>query len=63
MAINERLETLMFALAAAIVLFLHGVGLLDNGNESNWLVIGLSLWALHFAFSWALPWGSPWDRK
>lgn len=52
----------MFALIAAIILFLHGVGVLDNGENANWLVIGLSVWALHFALSWDLPVGGPWRR-
>ncbi len=39
----------MFALVAAVLLFLHGVGVLDNGDNVNWLVIGLALWAAHFA--------------
>lgn len=53
----------MFALIAAIILFLHGVGVLDNGESANWLVIGLSVWALHFALSWGLPVGGPWRER
>jgi hypothetical protein len=53
----------MFALVAAVILFFHGVGVLDNGDDSNWLLIGLAFWALHFAFSWALPVASPWERR
>lgn len=44
----------MFALVAAVILLLHGVGVLDNTGDVNWLVIGLSAWALHFAFSLAV---------
>jgi hypothetical protein len=46
----------MFALVAAVILLLHGVGVLDNSGDANWLVLGLSVWALHFAFSLAVPW-------
>jgi hypothetical protein len=54
----------MFALVAAIILFLHGVGVVDNSEDANWLLIGLAFWALHFAFSWALPVvAPPWDRN
>ena len=54
----------MFALIAAIILFLHGVGVLDNGDDANWLIIGLAFWALHFAVSWAIPVGNgPWARR
>lgn len=49
----------MFALIAAVILFFHGIGVLDNGDNANWLVIGLSIWALHFAFSVAIPLAFP----
>jgi hypothetical protein len=45
----------MFALIAAVILFLHGVGVLDNGENVNWLIIGLAFWATHFAFGIAIP--------
>jgi hypothetical protein len=47
----------MFALVAAIILFLRGVGVLDNSDDADWLIIGLSAWALHFALGWAIPYG------
>jgi hypothetical protein len=54
----------MFALIAAIILFLHGIGAVDNTENVNWLVVGLAIWALHFAVSWAIPVGGPpWDRR
>jgi hypothetical protein len=55
----------MFALVAAIILFLNGAGVVDNSKDANWLLIGLAFWALHFAFSWGLPFlvGPPWDRS
>lgn len=45
----------MFALAAAIVFLLHAVGVLDNSEDVNWLYIGLSAWAAHFAFPISFP--------
>ena len=43
----------MFALIAAIILFLTAFGVLHGGV--NWLLLALAFWALHFAFSWT-PW-------
>lgn len=48
-------EITMFALIASVILFLHGVGVLTNSENANWLVIGLAVWALHFAIGWGLP--------
>jgi hypothetical protein len=45
----------MFALVAAVILLLHGVGVLDNSDDANWLIIGLAVWAAHFAFTIAIP--------
>jgi hypothetical protein len=48
----------MFALIAAIILFLHGVGVLDNGDDVNWWVVGVAFIALHLAWIIPLPaWG------
>ena len=55
----------MFALLASIILFLHGLGILNNGDDANWLVIGLAVWALHFGLGWPMPAGGPFviERK
>lgn len=53
----------MFALIAAVILFLNGIGVIDNTENVNWLIVGLAFWALHFAVSWVLPVASPWDRN
>lgn len=45
----------MFALVAAVILLLHGVGVLDNSEDANWMLIGLSAWALHFAVAVPVP--------
>lgn len=52
----------MFALVAAVILFLHGLGVVDNTENVNWLIVGLALWALHFAFAWVIPVRGPWNR-
>lgn len=39
----------MFALLAAIVLFLRAVSVLDDTFDVDWVLVGLACWALHFA--------------
>lgn len=43
----------MFALAAAIILFLYALHI--RPETVDFLTLGLALWALHFAFAIALP--------
>jgi len=50
----------MLALAAAIIFLLHGLAVLENTADVNWLLIGLALWAAHFAFGGLVSW--PWER-
>lgn len=45
----------MFALVAAVILFLRGAGVLDDSGDAQWVIIGVAFWALHFAFEVGLP--------
>lgn len=52
----------MFALIAAIILFLAAFGVGIGGINLVWLA--LAFWALHFAWSVALPFpAAPWRRN
>jgi hypothetical protein len=48
----------MFALIAAIILFLAAFGV--TVGSVNLLYLALAFWALHFAWGFALP--TPWRR-
>jgi hypothetical protein len=50
----------MLALVAAVIFLLHGLAVLDNTADVNWLLVGLAFWAAHFAFGAMVPW--PWNR-
>jgi hypothetical protein len=46
----------MFALVAAVLLFLLGLGVLENSDDVDWFLVSLGFWALHFAVTIVLPW-------
>lgn len=46
----------MFALIAAVVLFLHAFGILENSGDVDWWVLGIGFVALHLALAWPIGW-------
>lgn len=44
----------MFAIVAAVLFFLRGVGVIDNTADIDWVLIAAAFWALHFGFPFSV---------
>jgi hypothetical protein len=53
----------VFALAAAIILLLSAVGAIESTADVDYLLLGLALWAAHFAVPLGVPVAWPWQRR